>query len=397
MSLKNHRLLTSFVALMVCVPLLTGCKDDAAQSQDAGYSQQAAEVTVYAVQQQEVELTDVLPGRVAAFMTAEIRPQVSGIVQKRLFEQGTEVQAGQILYQIDPSPFEADRKTAEAAVKYAEATLSRAQAQAKRLKSLVDSDAISAQAYDDIVAERLQADANLTQARATLERRALDVKFAAITSPISGRIDQAVITEGALATAGETNPMATVQQIDQVFVDVRQPASRLEKIREAASLGQDNQGADVRILSGDGKPFNVQGKLLFSGVSVDPTTGEVLSRVLVPNKDRILLPGMYVQAELPLKKIADSFLVPQQSVKRSTDGKAQLYVVAADGKVAIIDVEVGQVKDGMYVVQSGLKGGENIIVEGHDKVMPEATVKTVPWGNKAQAEPAVSEPTEKVE
>lgn len=392
------RLITVTSVIALCAIPLVACKDEGQASQEAAAEYPPVQVSVYKVEPQNVELSDVFPGRVTAFRTAEIRPQVSGIVQKRLFEQGTEVTEGQILYQIDPAPFEADRKTAAAAVKRAEATLTRARTQSKRLKPLIDADAISGQTYDDAVAAEQQAEADLSHARATLERRALDVKFAAIDSPISGRIDQAVTTEGALVAAGDTNPMATVQQIDQVFVDVKQPAARLEQIREAVAAGQDNQGADVTILSGDDKPYDVKGKLLFSGVSVDPSTGEVLTRVLVPNEERILLPGMYVQAELPLKKVDSAFMVPQQAVKRSPEGKAQLYVTDDAGAVTTINVVTGEIHNGWYVISSGLKGGENVIIEGQDRIMPEMPVQPMPWQKPGEASveapPQESSPTE---
>ena len=383
---KFIRLMGVTSLLALSLGTVTAC-DDKTAAQAAGQETQqapAVEVSVYTVAPRTIELSNILPGRVTAFKTAEIRPQVSGIVQKRLFEQGTEVTEGQVLYQIDPAPFEAERKIAAAAVKRAEAVLTRTRAQTKRLKSLIDVEAISGQTYDDAVAEQQQAEASVSEARATLERKELDLKFAAISSPINGKIDQAVKTEGALVTTADTNPMATVQQIDKVFVDVKQPASRLEQIREAIAAGQDNQGTDITILSSDGKPYDAKGNLLFSGVSVDPTTGEVLSRVLVPNEKHVLLPGMYVQAELPLKKVADAMMVPQQSVKRTPDGKAQISISDEAGKVSTLDVAVGELNNGWYVITSGLKGGEKVFVEGQDRIMPNATVKPIEWKNPAE-------------
>ncbi|MFD2500089.1 efflux RND transporter periplasmic adaptor subunit [Rhizorhabdus histidinilytica] len=204
------------------------------------------EVSVVKVAPAAVSIADELPGRVVAFRVAEIRPQVSGIVQRRLFEQGSEVRAGQPLFQIDPAPFRADAGSAAASVRRAEATLARAKAQEDRLAPLVKSDAISGQAYDDAVAARRQAAADLAQARADLDRRRVDLGFATIRSPISGRIDQAVLTEGALANAGDANPLATVQQIDRVYVDVRQPATRLDALRDAARAGAADQGPRSR-------------------------------------------------------------------------------------------------------------------------------------------------------
>ena len=284
--------LNLLIALLVASSFLSGCKEE----HSTEMQNPSIEVSVYQVEPQAVEIKDILPGRVAgAYRTAEIRPQVSGIVQKRLFEQGSEVKVGQILFQINPAPFEAEEKSAKAALARAEAALERSRTQVKRLKPLVEADAISRQSYDDAVANEHQAIADVSAARASLERRKLDVSFAGISSPIAGRVDQAILTEGALANVGVTSPMAVVQQIDQVFVDVRQPASRLEKIREAALSGNEDKCGKVDILSSEGKPYDVKGKLLFSGVSVDPATGDVLVRVLVPNPKRLLLPGMYVQ------------------------------------------------------------------------------------------------------
>ena len=382
---KYIRLMTVTSILALGMGGLTACGDNTAAEGGEQSTQQmpAAEVSVYAVQPQSIELSNILPGRVAAYKTAEIRPQVSGIVQKRLFEQGAEVTEGQVLYQIDPAPFEAERKIAEAAVKRAEATLTRTRVQAKRLKPLIAAEAISGQAYDDAVAEQRQAEADILEARATLERKELDLKFAAIDSPINGRIDQAIKTEGALVTTTDTNPMATVQQINQVFVDVKQPASRLEHVRQAVADGHDNQGAEVTILSSDNKPYDVKGKLLFSGISVDPTTGEVLTRVLVPNENYALLPGMYVQAELPLKKIDNALMVPQQTVKHTPDGKAHIIVVDDAGNATTTDVTVGEIQNGWYIVTSGLKAGDKVVVEGQDRVMPQVPVKPVEWKNPA--------------
>lgn len=337
------------------------------------------EVSVYKVIPTAVTIKDTLPGRVAAFRTAEIRPQVSGIVKKRLFEQGTEVKEGQVLFQLDPALFNAEEKVAEASLKRAEATLAHATTQANRLKTLIDANTISRQSYDNAVLLQQQAEANVAEAKATLDRKRLDVEYASITSPISGRIDQALLTEGALVTAGDTNSLATVQQIDQVFVDVKQPEARLEKLREAAGNHNNEQGAVVDILSANGRVLNVKGKLLFSGISVDPATGHVLARVQVSNPDRLLLPGMYVMASLPRLALKGALMVPQQAVRRDALGNAQVYAVDEKGNFAPMPVTAGEVHEGWYIINAGLKGGEQIIVEGHDRLMPQTPVKPVEW------------------
>jgi len=327
----------------------------------------------------QIAVADELPGRVLAYRIAEIRPQVNGVIQRRLFEQGTEVRAGQPLFQIDSAPFRADVGTAEASLQRAQATLARARTQEERLAPLVKADAISGQAYDDAVAARDQAAAELAQSRATLQRQQVDLGFATIRSPISGRIDQAMVTEGALASTGAAEPLATVQQIDRVYVDVRQPAARLEMLREAARAGTADQGAPVEILGSGGQPYPVTGRLLFSGISVDPGTGEVIARVEVPNPTRALLPGMFVRARLPRLTLPDALTVPEQAVLRDATGNASVSVVGKDGKVEVRPISTGDARNGAIIVTQGLKAGETVIVEGQDRVQPGAQVKPVPW------------------
>lgn len=342
------------------------------------------EVSVITVTPGAIDVADELPGRVVAFRIAEIRPQVSGVIQRRLFEQGSEVRAGQPLFQVNPAPFRADAQSAAASIQRAEAALARARAQEKRLAPLVKADAISGQAYDDALAASRQAAADLAQARADHQRRQVDLGFATIRSPISGRIDQAVATEGALASVSGTEPLATVQQIDRVYVDVRQPAARLEALREAARTGTANQGAPVEIVSSDGRAYPTKGRLLFSGISVDPGTGEVIARVEVPNADRALLPGMFVRARLPRLALANALAVPQQAVIRDGAGKATVSVVTKEGKVEARPVTTGDIRDGKTIITQGLKAGDVVIVEGQDRVQPGAVAKPVPW-KQAQA------------
>jgi len=344
------------------------------------------EVSVVTVKPAKMDVADELPGRVIAFRVAEIRPQVTGIIQRRLFEQGSEVRAGQPLFQINAAPFRAEVNSAAASVQRAQATLQRAQVQEKRLAPLAKADAISGQAYDDAVAARDQAAADLAMNRATLARQQVDLGFATIRSPINGRIDQAVSTEGALASMTGDQPLATVQQIDRVYVDVRQPAARLEMLREAARTGTANQGAPVELISSDGRAYPVKGRLLFSGISVDPSTGEVIARVEVPNPDRALLPGMFVRARLPRLSLPNAIAVPRQAVVRNPQGGAVVNVVGKDGKVAPRPVTTGDEQNGNIVIQKGLSAGETVIVEGQDRVQPGAAVKPVPWQNPSAAQ-----------
>ncbi|WP_433527821.1 efflux RND transporter periplasmic adaptor subunit [Sphingomonas paucimobilis] len=322
----------------------------------------------------EVTAADELPGRVVAFRTAEIRPQVGGIVQRRLFEQGAAVRAGQMLFQISPAPFRADADTAQATVQKAGAAYARARAQADRLKPLVAADAISRQSYDDAVAAREQAAAELAEARANLRRRRIDLGFSRVTAPITGRIGPANVTEGALVTAADATPLATIQQIDRVYVDVRQPAERYAELRaQGAAAGP------VEIFSASGRSHPVEGHILFSGIAVDPGTGDALVRVEVPNPGERLLPGMFVRARLPRARMPAALTVPQQAVTRAGDGSPQVSVVGGQDRVHIRRVTLGPLVGGRYVIQSGLRAGETVIVEGQDRVQSGTPVNQRPW------------------
>jgi multidrug efflux system membrane fusion protein len=250
----------------------------------------------------------------------------------------------------------------------------------------VKADAVSGQDYDDAVAARDQAAADLAASRADLARRQVDLGFAMVRAPISGRIDQAVLTEGALASMTSEQPLATVQQIDRVYVDVRQPATRLEMLREATRAGTANQGAPVELISSNGRPYSVKGRLLFSGISVDPNTGEVIARVEVPNPERALLPGMFVRARLPRLSLPDAIAIPRQAVTRDPKGGAMVTVVGKDGKTAARPVVTGDEQDGNILIQNGLKAGDRVIVEGQDRVQPGAAVKPVAWQNPSAAQ-----------
>lgn len=328
---------------------------------------------------ESVSLTDILPGRVVAFRTAEIRPQVGGIIRERLFQQGSEVVSGQPLFQIDPAPFAAEAEMAQAALQRARSVLSRAEAQVTRVETLLRTDATSRQAHEDALAARTQAEADVAQNRAALERRKLDLGFATIRSPIAGRVDQALVSEGALAVVGSTSPLAVVQQIDRVYVDLRQPSRRLAELRDLARAGSRHEGAAVEILSEDGKPYPLTGTLLFSGISVDPGTSEVIARVEVPNPERLLLPGMFARAKLPRERRPDALLVPLQAVKRDGNGIAQVAVAADDGRMRLHRITTGAEIDGRVIVESGLSAGDRVIVEGQDRVQPGAPVKAIPW------------------
>lgn len=373
--MKNERRCRYGVVCALAVAILAGCGES--QQQAAAPAIQVATATVAPA---PLKLTEDLPGRVAAVRVAEIRPQVSGIVMRRQFEQGTEVRAGQPLFQINPAPFKADMETAAAALQRAEAALTRARVQTTRLQPLVQADAISRQVYDDAVAQRDQAAADVAQARATLARRQLDLKFATVEAPISGRIDQALVTEGALVGSGDSNPMARIQQIDQVYVDVRQPAASLEALRGALSAQPEakGNGLPVDVLRDDDTRYDVQGRMLFSGVNVDPGTGDVLLRVLVDNPKRQLLPGMYVRARIPRAHYDNALTVPQQAILRA-GGKPQVWVLDAKSQAHLTAVEIGELTNRSYRIKSGLQAGQKIVVEGMERLVDGAPVTASDW------------------
>ncbi|MGK5066426.1 Multidrug resistance protein MexA precursor [compost metagenome] len=336
-----------------------------------------AAVTVLKLQAAPVVLSDELPGRVAAFRTADIRPQVGGIVLRRQFEQGADVKAGQKLFQLNPAPFQAEVDSAAAALQHAVATAKRASSQADRLKPLVEADAISRQAYDDAVAQREQAVATVAQARATLARRRLDLAFASVEAPIAGRIGSELVTEGALVGMTDAAPMARIQQIDKVYVDVRQPAAALAALQASGTGGADK--LPVTILGADGQPHPVTGRILFSGISIDAGTGDATIRVLVDNPQRQLLPGMFVRARIARAVQENGVLLPQQAVLRGSDGQAQAWVLDARHKASLKPISVGDVVNHQYVVSGGLQAGDTVVIEGQERLQPGASAAPQPW------------------
>lgn len=347
------------------------------------------QVTTLAVTLSSLDMTEDLPGRVAPLRMAEIRPQVSGIVLQRLFEQGGEVREGQALFRINPAQFLTERDTAVAALQRASAVLARAQIQTQRLEPLVKADAISRQVYDDAVSQRDQAAADLAQARATLERKKLDLKYATVDAPIAGRIDQALVTEGALVSSSDSSPMARIQQIDKVYVDVRRPASSLETLQQAVGRQSANgqSGLPVTLLSSNGTPYESKGRILFSGINVDAGTGDVLLRVLVDNPKRQLLPGMFVRARVPLAHYANAISLPQQAVIHS-GGHTQVWTLDTHNKAQLTPVVVGELINRRYRIVSGLEKGQRVVIEGIDRLSNGVQVAA---RNYAATEPAQAE------
>jgi membrane fusion protein (multidrug efflux system) len=349
----------------------------------------AVPVTVFKLETETVTLTRELPGRSTAALVAEVRPQVDGIVLKRLFTEGGLVKQGQPLYQLDDATYRADLNSARANVARAQATLETADLNAKRSAQLVQIDAVSQQDDENAAAALRQAAADLKSAQAALDRARTILGYARIESPISGRIGKSSVTQGALVTANQAEPLATVQQLDPVYVDLTQSSAEWLGLRKELAAGRLDGASHlpVTILLEDGSKYEHPGKLAFSEVSVDPTTGSFALRVIVPNPDHVLLPGMYVRAVVGTGVRQNALLVPQQGIARDAKGDTSAMVVDAEGKAAVRSVRVSQAIGDKWLVEDGLAAGDQVIVEGLQKVRPGAAVKVTEAGN---APPAVA-------
>jgi membrane fusion protein (multidrug efflux system) len=375
------------IATLGALLILAGCNDE--QQQGGGFAFPPPQVAVITVKAEDVPITNDLPGRIAATRVAEVRPRVSGIVVERVFEQGSQVKEGDVLYRIDPAPFQVQVDSAEATLRRAKAVQTQARVDSERQEQLKKSNVASAQAYDDAIAKLAQADADVAIAQAGLETARLNLQYADVKAPISGRIGRALITGGALVSAGGTENLATIQQLDPVYADFTQSATDLIRLRKAlqdGALMADNNSADVKLMLDDGTEYPHPGKLLFSEAAVDETTGQVTLRGEFPNPDGDLLPGMYVRVLIEQGIEKGAVLVPQQAVQRDSSGGALVYVVSADNKAGIRNVRVGRASGTRWVITDGLKGGEKIIVEGFQKVQPGAEVVPSEWDPNAAAE-----------
>jgi len=351
------------------------------------------EVSIVTIAPERITISNELPGRIEALRIAEVRARVAGIILKRHFREGSEVKAGEVLYTIDPAQFKASFDSAKAALEKSQATLVQATLKAQRYKPLVEVNAISKQDYDDAYAAQKQAEADVAANKAAVQTAALNLGYATVTSPISGRIGRALVTEGALVGQGETTQLATVQQLDPIYVNLTQSSTDLLNLQQAMAsgqlktIGQGKNKARVTLVTDDGRTYPLPGKLLFSDVTVDSTTGSVTIRAEFPNPDRTLLPGMYVRAKLEQAVNESAILVPQQAVIRDLNGSTVL-VVGEDNKVAVRPVKTGAAQGDSWVVTDGLKPGDRVIVEGLQKVKPGAPVKPVQWKGPVGAAPA---------
>jgi membrane fusion protein (multidrug efflux system) len=338
------------------------------------------QVTVVTLKPQAVTLTRELPGRVSAFLVAEVRPQVSGIVKRRLFTEGGSVTAGEPLYEIDDAIYRAQLNSARATLQKAQATLEAAKTTARRAAEMVKIDAISAQDNDNAIAALGQAEADVASAQASVDSAAVNLAYAHIVSPISGRIGKSSVTQGALVTGDQATAMATVQQLDPVYVDVNQSSGEWLQLKQEIEAGRVQAGladAPTKIVLENGETYSSEAKLQFTDVTVDPTTGNFLLRAIVANPNHVLMPGMYVRAIVGEGTMPQGLLAPQRGITRNARGGATALLVDHDGKVETREVKVSRTIGDDWLVENGLAAGDRVIVEGLQKVQPGMAVKAV--------------------
>ena len=371
---------------------LAACGDEPAQQDMSGMK---IPVSVVTVEPTPTEIYAQLPGRVEAIQDAQIRARVTGIVQEINFEQGSEVKEGQLLFTIDPAPYEAELNRARADLLRAEADAGAARLQAERYGKLVKANAISRQEFDNATAAAKQAEAAIAAAQAAVQSAEINLGYTRVVSPIDGRIGKSLVTEGALVSAQNATQMATVQQLSRVYVDITRSTSQLATLRKALESGvlkqSDNGHVAVQVLLEDGSVYPHEGKLLFSGVAVDPSTGQVTLRAEFDNPEQILLPGMYVRVRVQQGTDEEALLVPMQAIQRTPDGLNTLMVVR-DGVVVPVAVAVGPEIDSKALVYKGLNPGEVVIVEGFQKIRPGAPVQPMPWNPGKKAAPGTGQP-----
>ncbi len=383
---KNRGFTPLAAVLMLSGSLaLTGCNDKETQQS----APQAPEVGVVTLKSAPLQITTELPGRTSAYRIAEVRPQVSGIILKRNFEEGSEIKAGVSLYQIDPATYQAAYDSAKGDLAKAQASANIAQLTLKRYQKLLGTKYISQQDYDTALADSQQANAAVVAAKAAVESARINLAYTKVTSPISGRIGKSTVTEGALVTNGQTTALSTVQQLDPIYVDVTQSSNdflRLKQELAEGKLKQENGKAKVQLVTNDGIAYSQEGSLEFSDVTVDQTTGSITLRAIFPNPDKTLLPGMFVRAKLEEGVNPNALLVPQQGVTRTPRGDASAMVVGKDDKVEVRQLKTSQAIGDKWLVTEGLQNGDRVIITGLQKVKPGVQVKAqeVAEDNKSQ-------------
>ena len=372
---KNRGLTPLAVVLMLSGSLaLTGCDDKPAQQG----AQHMPEVGIVTLKSAPLQITTELPGRTSAYRIAEVRPQVSGIILKRNFVEGSDIQAGVSLYQIDPATYQASYDSAKGDLAKAQAAANMDQLTVKRYQKLLGTKYISQQDYDTAVATAQQSNAAVVAAKAAVETARINLAYTKVTSPISGRIGKSAVTEGALVQNGQTTALATVQQLDPIYVDVTQSSNDFLRLKQELADGrlkQENGKAKVELVTNDGLKYPQAGTLEFSDVTVDQTTGSITLRAIFPNPDHTLLPGMFVRARLEEGVNPDALLVPQQGVTRTPRGDASVMVVGEGDKVEVRQVTASQAIGDKWLVTDGLKTGDRVVISGLQKVRPGVQVK----------------------
>jgi membrane fusion protein, multidrug efflux system len=380
MRFNYGRRFIAIVGILVVILASTGCKRTTTSELPQGG---APEVAVTVIREEPVTITTELPGRTSAYLVAEVRPQVSGIIQKRLFTEGADVKADDVLYQIDPAPYQASYDNAKAALARAEANLPAVRSRVERYKDLVAIKAVSRQDYDDATAVLKQAEADIEFNRAAVEAARINLAYTQVKAPISGRIGRSNATVGALATAHQGSALTTIQQLDPIYVDATQSSANLLQLKRNMASGRiKGAGPDqarVKLLLEDGTPYSLEGNLKFSDVTVDPSTGSFILRMVFPNRNHTLLPGMYVRPVVQEGIVDRAILVPQQAVFRDPKGNPIALIVDPESKVQPRMITVDRAIGDKWLVTSGLKPGDRVIVEGIQKVRPGASVKVVPF------------------
>lgn len=389
---KQSLLLGSLVAAGL---LLTACSKEASAPAAAGGQKPAVEVGTVTATPGDIGLVTELPGRVEASRVAQVRARAAGILQQRVFKEGSDVKAGQLLFKIDEAPYAAALDSAKASQAKAEANLAQTQAQLERYRPLVEANAISKQDYVNAEAALKQSQADVASAKAAVRTAGINLGYANVSAPISGRIGRALVTEGALVGQGEATPLAVIQQIDPVYVNFTQSANDILQLRKAMANGQfkradGKEAASVRLILSDGTEYAQAGKLLFSDLAVDASTGQVTLRAEVPNPKGELLPGLYLRVRLEQAQASNAITLPQQAVTRTQQGDT-VSVVGDDGKISQRTVKISAAQNNRWVVREGLQAGEKVMVDGFQKLQmlpPGTPVKAVPWQAPGQAVPA---------
>jgi membrane fusion protein (multidrug efflux system) len=378
---------TVLIAALSLMSLLAACGKPPMMGPPAG-PQGPPQVSTLVVQPRNVVLTTELPGRTSAVLVADVRPQVTGILQDRRFVEGSTVKAGDVLYQIDPSTYRAALESAEASLAKAEANQNTTRLKAERYAELIAIKAVSQQDADDAAAALLQANADVAAARAALKTARIDLAYTRVTSPITGRIGKSTVTPGALVTANQTNALATVQQLDPMYVDVTQSSNEVLKLKRAIAQGALGNGtAKVKLVFDDGTVYPLEGQLQFSDVSVDPNTSAVTLRAVFPNPKGELLPGLYVRAIIEEGTMQQALMIPQQAVTRSATGKPHAFVVGKDGKLQLRELSTERAIADQWLVTSGLQAGDALVVSGQQKAQPGVLVEARPYQETSPREP----------